>query len=43
MLAKIASVVFYFGLALFFFHVTFPLLELFIGAAALILGILSIL
>lgn len=43
MLAKIATAVFFLGMTLFMFHVEFPYLEVLIGVAALILGVLAIL
>lgn len=40
-ISKICYIIFYLGLALFFFGVSFPYLEYFIGGAALVLGILQ--
>lgn len=40
-ISKLATIIFYLGLALFFFGVGFPYLEYLIGGAALVLGILQ--
>jgi hypothetical protein len=41
-ISKLCYIVLYFGLALFFFGFAFPYLELLIGIAALVLGILQL-
>lgn len=41
-ITKLCSIVFYLGLALFFFGFGFPYLEIFIAVAALVLGILHL-
>jgi len=42
MFAKIVTIVFYVGLALFFFGISFPFLEIIIGICALILAVLGL-
>lgn len=41
-ISKLCYIVFFFGLALFFFGFAFPYLEIAIGVAALILGLLQL-
>ncbi len=42
MFIKIVTIVFYAGLALFFFHVAFPFLNIILGVCAIVLLIVSL-